>query len=219
MSPKWDSSSSGSAVPLSTGQSQLGRVQQITDSHCGPAVLEILLKHLNIHASQAQLAAAVGADDFIEERGMRVDELATSIKKVFPEVQFWYKDQTTNEELETILQTFQSPVGVEWQGLFYSTPEEEEEDIEDDDEMPDFGHYSVVKSIDIENDTITLIDPFRDFADQDRIFSLEWFESRWWDANLRKVDGYMQKVRDERMIFVLTRKGTYFPKMMEMTPA
>jgi hypothetical protein len=198
---------------------QVSHIKQITDSHCGPAVLEILLNHLNIKATQSELAAAVGADDYIDELGMSIDELATSIKKVFPQVQFWYKENTTNQELETILHTFQSPVGVEWQGLFYSTPEEEEDDIEDEDEPPDFGHYSVVKDIDIENDLITLVDPYRDFADRDRMFSLEWFESRWWDTNTEIVSGYKEVNRDERMMFVLTLKGTYFPKMMEMTPA
>lgn len=192
----------------------LKRVQQMSEAHCGPAVLEMLLSFLNIQVPQSQLSAAIEADAFIQDRGLRVDELATIIKQIRPDLQFWYKNRATVDDLATIVHEYHYPVGVEWQGLFYDTPEDEYEDTGG--ETWDFGHYSIVRSIDPENDLIVLRDPYGKYAHQDRFFSLKWFESRWWDENEVLIQSYPTTLRDERMMFVVTHKGTPFPKWLDM---
>jgi len=206
----------GKNSPSTRSGLQLKRVQQVGESYCGPAVLEILLSHLHINASQVKLAKAVQAEKFIDERGTRVDELSEAITRLYPQVQLWYKTHAKAGEIEFLAQQMNFPVGVEWQGLFYNSVEEEAEDAEEKLRDGGFGHYSVVKHIDRESDAITLADPYGDFCYTDRVFSLEWFESRWWDVNQVMMNSYPKYIRDDQMMFILTRKGAYFPKLIGM---
>jgi transcriptional regulator with XRE-family HTH domain len=193
------------------------RVQQMSESHCGPAVLEMLLDFVNVHVSQATLTHAIHADQMIEDRGLRVDELAKIIRISQPTLQFWYKDHSTIQDLDTLVHVYHYPVGVEWQGLFYDSPEEEAEDLGD--ETGQFGHYSIVADVEIADDLIVLRDPYREFSRQDRFFSLKWFVSRWWDENENTINSYPLMIRDDHMIFIITPKGAYFPKSLGMIAA
>lgn len=195
---------------------QLKRVRQISESHCGPAVLQMLLSHLGINVSQEELTRVINAESFIHDRGLRVDELARATSIVAPNTQFWYKDHSLTDDLVTLVRDFQWPTGVEWQNLFYNTVEEEYEDTEG--EQYDFGHYSVVVAIHPEENLIVHADPYPEFAGQNRYFSLDWFESRWWDVNPVTLFGKTEEVLDERMMFVITQKGTFFPKALGMKP-
>src|SRR5215510_10617479 len=82
---------------------QMERAQQITDSHCGPAVIQMLLSNIDVKATQEQIARAGGAEDFIEMHGMRVDQLADAVKAIAPGVRLWYKDHATLDELKTLV--------------------------------------------------------------------------------------------------------------------
>ena len=47
----------------------------------------------------------------------------------------------------------------------------------------DYGHYSLVTMADSKNRKLVIVDPYKDFRSQDRIFTFEFFMSRWWDTN------------------------------------
>lgn len=200
--------------------SRIRRARQISESHCGPAVIEMLLSHLDIQVTQQQLSDAINAHEFIEDRGTRPEELAAAVAIVAPQAQFWYKEHTTVEELEMLVHQFHFPVGVEWQNLFYESIEEELEDTEGTPHLYDFGHYSIVRYIDVENDEIIMMDPYMEFSERDRYFSLQWFLTRWWDYNQIKdpVGGRIYSKKDDRLSFILTLKGTPFPKVIGMRP-
>ncbi|RPI28884.1 MAG: hypothetical protein EHM70_16260, partial [Chloroflexota bacterium] len=165
------------------------RTMQISESHCGPAVIQMLLANLGIEVTQEAVAEAGGAAELIELNGMRVDQLALAVKELAPEAQFWYKDHAKLDELVALLNVHHYPVGVEWQGLFEDEDDEDEEedddeeDEEDDDdenvledsetEDEDYGHYSVVSHVDEENKQLIIVDPYKDYVSQDRIFSFD----------------------------------------------
>lgn len=188
----------------------------MSEAHCGPAVLEMLLSFLQVHISQESLARTIHAEDFIADRGLRIDELARIISLARPDMQFWYKDHASVQDLAALIHTFHYPVGVEWQGLFYDSPEEEAEEGE---EEGDYGHYSVVVDINVADDIIVIRDPYREFSRHDRFLSLQWFLGRWWDENEMEIHHYTRVVRDEQMMYIITPKGTFFPKSLGMIAA
>ena len=57
------------------------------------------------------------------------------------------------------------------------------DDDEDEDDNPDYGHYSVIPYVDLEKKELIIVDPYKDFVSQDRIFSFDSFMERWWDTN------------------------------------
>jgi hypothetical protein len=183
-------------------------------------VLEMLLSHLEIVTSQTKLTAAIKAEEYIDDRGTTPKELAQACAKITTKAQFWYKEHTTIEDLDALINQYKYPVGVEWQNLFYDSVEEEFEDTDGQPFNYDFGHYSVVSQIDTENDEIVMIDPYFEFEDTYRYFSLSWFETRWWDRN--KVQDpdthHIKRIRDERVSFIITIKGTPFPKILGYKP-
>ncbi|HSW89348.1 MAG TPA: hypothetical protein VLH19_00575 [Patescibacteria group bacterium] len=197
-------------------QSRLKLTKQISDSHCGPAVLEMLFSHLDIHADQEQITEAAGARHRIKEHGLRIDQLAKATANLAPRAQFWYKEHAEIEDIDTLIHEYNYPIGVEWQNLFYETEEAEYEDTEG--AYYDFGHYSIVKDIHLGNDEIVMIDPYHAFAGRDRYFSLQFFEHRWWDVNQIDINGLVRYKRDTRVMFIVTPKGMYFPKMIGMKP-
>jgi hypothetical protein len=185
---------------------------QISESHCGPAVVQMLLANLGIEVTQEAITEAGDAVATIEEYGMRVDQLAQAVRQVAPEVAFWYKTHSRINDLITAIHTYKHPVGVEWQGLFDSV-DEILEDEDDEDEESDYGHYSIISYIDRRTRQLIIIDPYKDFVDQERIFPIAVFRRRWWDTNLvtdpQSGKGYY--LEDRRLMFVLTFQGETFP--------
>src|SRR5437763_834817 len=92
---------------------------QISDSHCGPAVIQMLLENLGIDVSQENITRAAGAELTIAEHGTRIDQLALAVQTVAPGAKLWYKNKGTLTEITRVINEFSHPVGVEWQGLFY----------------------------------------------------------------------------------------------------
>ena len=186
------------------------RVSQITDSHCGPAVIEMLLSNVGINATQAEIALAAGVQDVIEMHGTRVDQLALAVRRLAPQMQFWYKEHSTLADLEALVMQHRFPVGVEWQGVF--------EDEGEADPEPDYGHYSVVALIDPEAQALIMVDPYHDYVLQDRAFALDEFNERWWDNNLvpNPATGKEELVEDYHMMFIVTPQASTFPESLAM---
>lgn len=182
------------------------RVEQITVSHCGPAVCVMLLSFLGVDLSQESIVEAAGVNSKIEEFGILVPEMGRAIKYLVPQFQFWYKENSTLTDLKEIIRSHKYPVGVEWQGVFY----------EDADE--DNGHYSIVTHIDTINNLIVLTDPYKRFAGIDRTFHVLEFENRWWDENEihDSQTGKTELVRDYHMMFLVTDKNASFPESIGM---
>ncbi len=187
------------------------RFTQISESHCGPAVIQMLLHNLGIEVEQAAVAEAGGASDLIEKQGMRVDELSRAVRQLAPQTCFWYKDHSMIEELVRLVSDYDYPVGVEWQGFFEDTLEDESQD-------GDYGHYSVVTMADPEKQELVIVDPYKDFRSQDRIFSFAFFLSRWWDINdfPDTLTGKAQLIEDRQLMFVITPDKVRFPRLLGM---
>ena len=184
---------------------------QIDESHCGPAVIQMLLHNLGIEVTQEQVAEAGGASDLIEQQGMRVDQLERAVQTLAPQTSFWYKDHSTITELVKIVADYEYPVGVEWQGFFEDTLEDETED-------GDYGHYSVVTMVNQASQKLIIADPYKDFRSEDRIFSFEFFMSRWWDTNEfpDPQTGKDHLVEDRQMMFMITPVEVTFPLLLDM---
>src|SRR4029079_16404373 len=106
--------------------SRLRRIQQISENHCGPAVIQMLLENIGVTATQEEITDAAGATRTIETHGTRVYQLARAVHELAPIAKLWHKEKASPEDLEYVLDTCTYPVGVEWQGLF--------DDMDDDDD-------------------------------------------------------------------------------------
>jgi hypothetical protein len=190
------------------------RFTQIGESHCGPAVIQMLLHNLDIAVTQQAVTEAGGASDKIAQQGMRVDQLGLAVQKLAPQTSFWFKEHTTIEELVQIVTDYNYPVGIEWQGLFEDTLEDETED-------GDYGHYSVVTMADSKSRKLVIVDPYKDFRSQDRIFTFEFFISRWWDINdfPDPLTGKENLVEDRQMLFIITPEEETFPQLLGLKRA
>jgi len=188
--------------------SRLRRIQQITENHCGPAVLQMLLENVGVNISQEEITEAASATHTIETHGTRVDQLAKAVHELAPIAKLWFKEKASVEDLEYVLDECKFPVGVEWQGLF--------EDMDDDDE--DYGHYSILAHIDRVKDEIIVVDPYKDFVDQSRIVKMSLFLNRWWDFNEVKdpETGGKTFKKDEQLFFVVVPLSAAFPVELGM---
>lgn len=193
------------------------RFMQITDSHCGAAVTQMLLSNLDTFVSQEEIAEAADVTHSIAEYGMQIDEMALAVRRLAPDLQFWYKESAELDDLVALTNQYGMPVGVEWQGTFGQDDDEEEDDSGDH----DYGHYSIVIDVNVEDDVIVMVDPYRDFSLKDRYFSIGEFLPRWWDVNevFDQTGQYSRLVEDYHMLFVVTKKGASFPKLLGMKTA
>jgi hypothetical protein len=188
--------------------SRLRRIEQITENHCGPAVIQMLLENINVKASQEEITESAGATHTIATHGTRVDQLAKAVHLLAPDANLWYKEHASPEDLEYVLDECKFPVGVEWQGLFG--------DVEEEDE--DYGHYSIISRIDRVKDELIIVDPYKDFVDQSRILKMSLFLNRWWDYNEVKDPQTGEKVykKDERLFFIVAPLRISFPHELGM---
>jgi hypothetical protein len=141
---------------------------------------------------------------------MRVDQLALAVHLLAPQTQFWFKEHSKLRELIILLHSYRVPVGVEWQGQF-DDEEEGEDGAETGDE--DYGHYSVITNADRRKKQLIIVDPYKDYIGQDRIFSFKEFKQRWWDYNEvpDPLTGKTRLVEDRHMMFIITPKDALFP--------
>ena len=188
--------------------SRLRWIQQITENHCGPAVIQMLLENIGVNATQEEITDAAGVTATIETHGTRVDQLAKAVPQLAPNAKLWFKENASFEDLEYVLNEKKFPAGVEWQGLF----------DDEDDEDEDYGHYSIVANIDKSKNELIIVDPYKDFVDQNRIIKISVFEKRWWDYNevkdLETGEKYFKK--DEQLFFVVVPLEISFPENLGM---
>lgn len=189
---------SGSAFP------HMKRVRQITVYHCGPAVLVELFSYLGIRLSQTGVVRSLRAQRRIKKYGLNIHDLARATsalgKRKFT---FWKKANAGVRDLSLIVNKYNYPVGVEWQGIFYEFADEDD------------GHYGVVTQIDRKKGTLRLADSFHAFAGVDRRLKVANFVKRWWDINIVKG----RRLKDIRMMFVITPKSETWPKRLGMAKA
>lgn len=182
------------------------RVAQMSNAHCGPAVVEMLFSNLGVEVNQEQIVAAAGVAYKLRSHGMTVDELSFAAKRIAPHLAFWSKRDSDAHELLEIVEHHHYPVGVEWQGVFG-------EDTDEDD-----GHYGIVTHVDRDNGILLLADPYGKFAGHDRLFHVYDFVDRWWDIN-EIIDPFSRKVRhvaDDRALFIVTKPEEIFPESFGM---
>jgi len=187
------------------------RIRQISDSHCGPAVVQMLLQQLKIAVTQKQITKYSQAGRTIKWRGTRIDQLALAVNKLAPLVKLWYKDHGEIDDLIKLTEQYQCPVGIEWQGLF------DRGSTRQPDEDGDFGHYSIVTYVDVKKKRLTIVDPYKDFP-HNRYIKIEQFLPRWWDINViaGAHNGKKTSVKDRRMFFIITPRTATFPLRLKM---
>jgi len=189
---------------------------QQTDAHCGPAVVQALLAFYQIDVSQDDVVNAARVKSTIMKKGMVISQIAKAVKKLAPNLNLWFKENTSETDLKTLINTFHLPVVINWQGLFYRTQEEERLH----DTGADKGHFSIVTDIDVDDDLIVIDDPYSEFYENNRLFSYKWIESRWWDTDafFDKKTKQSTVVRTERLVFVLTPKDLVLPSDLMLLP-
>ena len=203
----------------------LNRIQQINDSYCGPAALVMLLSHLGIDSDQYTIAKSADVLGTIGKHGTTIPQLSQAVINLYPQLQFWYKYNSTISELSRIVNQHQQPVGVEWQGVFPDNDDDDDYDPDNDfytnEDDDDPGHYSVITQVDTANNIIMIADPYIDFAGKDRRFSILQFERRWWDINevYDRYTGRRQEVDDFHALFFVTHKLETFPLQYDMIAA
>ncbi|MCX6726817.1 MAG: C39 family peptidase [Candidatus Shapirobacteria bacterium] len=171
----------------------LKRIAQVNSYYCGPATLQMLLSCYDIIVSQQEIVDLLHINQKIVIHGMTIPEMGQFVKTFYPQYQFWYKFDSSIPELSQLINQFNLPVGVEWQGVFdYDSPEEADDD--------DPGHYSVVTELDTKNNKMLIADPYEAYAGTDRQFSILQFERRWWDIN----EVNHQEVDDYHGLFIIT---------------
>jgi ABC-type bacteriocin/lantibiotic exporter with double-glycine peptidase domain len=191
-------------------------VEQKWDAFCGPAVLAMLLSQHGVILEQHAIpkAAHVSAKQ-IDDLGMRLDQLALAVRKLAPNYTLWAKRHATFEDLHLFVNTYRLACGVEWQE---KTSEEELEDLKKegvDPEKIDMGHYSVVTGIDMEAKKLTLQNPSYYAHKKEQVFSIDEFESRWFDTNQLEKDApeeAQEWIDDNHVLFLVAPKAMSFPE-------
>lgn len=187
---------------------KIKKVCQISESHCGPAVLEMLLRYLGKRRTQKTITKYCRIKSTIKGHGARVDQLSRAIIKMYPSLRLWYKKNSRISEIKEIVQNYRYPVAVEWQGLFEIFEEETDDDL---------GHYAVVVGFDEIKEKIVLSDPYKHYCHKLRYLKVSRFVRRWWDINeIKTSEGKTRKIRDHRLFFLVLPEELDFPKKFGM---
>jgi hypothetical protein len=209
------------------------RFRQISESHCGPAVIQMMLSYLGRDVTQEAVADAGETSSLITMQGMRVDQMALAVRRLAPEGIFYVKDHCTVEELAHVVQDYRYPVGVEWQGVFEDedavaldrankayNPNLYQASALDDSETGeyDYGHYSLVVRADRRRRQLIIADPYKDFFSQARVFDFAVFDRRWYDYNgvPDPLTGEETLVKDDHLMFLIARRNILFPSRLGM---
>lgn len=188
---------------------------QMTDSHCGPAVVRGLLRYHQVDVGQDEVVKSVRLRSRIERDGMRPIHMYKAIKILAPHLRFWYKLGATAKDIKTLIYKCNLPVGINWQGLFYDTTEEEKKK----DPTGDHGHHSIVVDLKSAKAQITIDDPYSEYFNIPRVFSYRWFRKRWWDIDsIKGKDGQIRTLKFSKLLFVVTPIGFKFPSKLDLEP-
>ena len=190
---------------------------QKTDSHCGPAVVQGLLSFFDISVSQDEVVEAAKVKSRLKKHGMRPDQIYKAVKFLAPNLSFWFKQNANSRDLDLLINKYELPVVVNWQGLFYDTVKEEKLGNPDGDR----GHYSIAVDFKSNRDQITIADPYSDYVNIPRVFSYRWFKKRWWDVDhisdrkTKKINSIYTK----KLILVLAPKDLVLPENLHLESA
>lgn len=189
----------------------LKRVTQINGFYCGPATIQMLLSFYQIEIDQDAIVSALKIGKKIQSHGMTIAEMGQFIKQFYPQLQFWFKFNSTVSDLSQLVNQYSIPVGIEWQGVFDYSDEEKYEDEDDDP-----GHVSVITAVNTSNNYVLIADPDRHYAGSDRKFSILQFIRRWWDINevVDPITKKRQEVDDYQGLFIITLKSDNYPEKL-----
>ncbi|HEX8923482.1 MAG TPA: hypothetical protein VF828_02000 [Patescibacteria group bacterium] len=183
---------------------------QISDSHCGPAVVQMLLENHGVITTQEDIVHQAAIEKTLEKHGSRIDQLAYAVKKIRPDFDLLYKDLSNLNEIDEFINSYDLPVAVEWQGLFEEGISGDNEDLSYED--TDYGHYSIISRLDTARKELIIVDPYKDFIDQDRIFSFSQFLDRWWDSNeVTDSLGDSHQIVDNQLFFIIVPQSFQLP--------
>ncbi len=203
------------------------RSRQETGSYCGPAVAQMLLSGLGYASSQRQIVEACGAQKTVMRVGISLVSLAKGIKKFYPDVVVWSKSSSSIDDIVSLMENGYL-VAFDWQGVFASDEYfDDEEDkwgnflakIKKEPQLKgDQGHYCIALEVNKRQGYLRFADPYGHYAGKDRFVGLWEFEERWWDDRI-DVDEKGKKiyVLEDRLIFILAKKGDKKPAELGMT--
>lgn len=167
--------------------------------HCGPACLEMLFSFYDLDISQDAIAIAAGVSKTVSSSGSRIDQLATAVETLAPNYVLLAKYNSIIEDIALLIQEHRLPVSVEWQGMF----------IDGKGRYFEEGHYSVIVSVNQEDECIIMVDPEERSALSNGEISIQDFEKRWWENNdvpLESNPAQNEIIRNDHLLFVLVRK-------------
>jgi len=192
---------------------ELKRLAQQNSYYCGPASLQMLLSFYDITLDQQQVVDFLQINQKIITHGMTITEMGYFTNQSYPQLQFWYKFNSSTTELSQLINEFHLPIGIEWQGIF-DYPDEEAFEDEDDDP----GHIAIATAINTQENYIYIADPDAHYAGTDRKFSILQFERRWWDINevVDQLTHRHQEIDDYHGLFLITPKNFSFPDSFKL---
>ncbi len=203
------------------------KIRQETGSYCGPAVIEMLVKNIGRSVAQKEIVVAAEAENYVMKEGIPLIDLAKGVKKLFPDLVVWEKQNSSLEEIKKLVEAGY-PVAVDWQGIF--TADEYKDDVEDKWSAfwnklgkgltlnGDQGHYCIVIDIDLEEGFVKFVDPYGHYAGKTRFVATWEFEERWWDDRLGKGEaGKKTVILENKLMFVIASKSDSFLETVGMT--
>jgi hypothetical protein len=186
----------------------------------------MLVSRMDRKLSQEEIVDASGARKTVMKVGIPLIDLAMGLRKLYPDLTVWGKTEATIEDVQRLLAEDYA-VAVDWQGIF--TADEYGDDEED--KWGNFwdritrapalkgtqGHYCVALEVNTTKGYLRFADPYGHYAGKDRFVALWEFEERWWDDRIGVNDkGKKVYILENRLMFLVTRKGDGLPKEMGM---
>ena len=203
--------------------------RQITGSHCGPAVVQMLLSQLGIVVDQEEIVDAAGIRKTILQDGTPINKLSLAVKNLYPNLSLWVKRETSIKDLQKLVNEHKYLVAVNWQGVFESDdyPQDEVktdrlgEWLDKIQGVPklkgDQGHYCVALEVNTGKGYLRFADPYGHYAGKDRFIAIWEFEDKWWDDRYDKDSlGHKTYVLENRLIFVVTTNDDNLPQELGM---
>jgi len=203
------------------------RSRQETGSYCGPAIVQMLVSQFDKQVDQKQIVEACGAAKTVMKLGIPLKSLVVGIKKLFPELVIWQKNNSSIEDIERLTSRGYLVV-FDWQGIFQGDEYHDDQydgkivswwkKVMGEPELKgDQGHYCIALEVNTEKGYLRFADPYGHYAGKDRFVALWELEERWWDDRLdRDEQGKVVRVLEEKLIFLLTKAGDDFPASLGM---
>lgn len=187
---------------------------QITDSHCGPAVVKALLGYNGIQVTQDQVVEASKSKSRLNKHGMGPAQISLAVDQLSKGLKFLYKQDATSRDLERLIKFHKLPVVVNWQGLFYNSAKDEKKHKL---KTAEYGHYSVVVDINPKKDEIVIDDPYREYFEIPRVFSYKWFKTRWFDRDeiFDKKKRLKKVISTKKLLFIIVPQDVKLPEDLD----